>query len=379
MNNDYLKSIDGLRGLAILLVIMFHRDVAYFGWTGVILFFVLSGYLITKVLLTEKDKESFLKTKFKNFWARRILRIFPLYYLYLFILIIVWFAKWFPGQIGTEMPYLITYSYNFYLINVYNSQGPTFLAGHLWSLAIEEQFYLIYPFLIFFCKRGHLKFLVIGLILFSIGFRLFFSFYLFGHSGDDNYQASGNLEYHTLAYMDSFLFGAAIYIFNLDKLRPPTRYLIFIFSILITLIGGLLIYLDLNANETFYVRKYLSNFGIEGDYTKNFYRVWGLVQLNLLFSSLLLLLVSTAKKGFQLWVKRIFELKPLVAMGKVSYGMYVFHGIVIWGLLGICNYDNRYMNKYAFFALCLISTWLVAFVVYHIYEKRFLALKKKFR
>ena len=56
MSYGYYRSIDGLRGLALLLVLMFHQDILYFGWAGIILFFVLSGYLITKVLMTEKEK-----------------------------------------------------------------------------------------------------------------------------------------------------------------------------------------------------------------------------------------------------------------------------------------------------------------------------------
>jgi len=375
MNSDYQRSIDGLRGLAILLVIMFHRDVAYFGWTGVILFFVLSGYLITRVLVAEKDKESSLKTKFKNFWARRILRIFPLYYLYLFILIIILLAKWTSAQVGMEMPYLLTYTYNFYLIHVYDSNGPSFLAGHFWSLSIEEQFYLFYPFLVFLCKRKQLKIAVIGLIVFSVLFRIYFSESQSDYLGDIN----GYIDYHPLSYLDSFLCGAAIFIFRLDKLRPSIQYIIFSLSFLIAVMGGLFVYLDITRGEAFHVRKYLSSFGIAAHYTKNFYRVWGLFQLNLLFSSLLLLLLSTSKNQIHLWLKRFFELRPLVAIGKVSYGMYVFHGIVVWLLLDIFNYEESGMNKYIFFILCLVSTWLVSFAVYHLYEKRFLALKEKFR
>ena len=147
MTNNYLKPIDGLRGLAILLVLMFHLEIAYFGWAGVILFFVLSGYLITKTLYTEKESSSPLKNKFRNFWARRALRIFPLYYLYFFILLLILIFKGLPAN--PEMPWLFTYSYNFYLINVYDTKGPSFLTGHLWSLSIEEQFYLFFPFFCF--------------------------------------------------------------------------------------------------------------------------------------------------------------------------------------------------------------------------------------
>ena len=370
MTNNYLKPIDGLRGLAILLVIMFHLGVAYFGWAGVILFFVLSGYLITKTLYTEKESPSPLKNKFRNFWARRVLRIFPLYYLYFFILSLILILKWIPSN--PEMPWLFTYSYNFYLINVYDTKGPSFLTGHLWSLSIEEQFYLFYPFIVFLFKRNQMKIAVILIMAISILFRLFFSVY-------ETENSSGYLDYHPLTYLDAFLFGAAVFIFKADKMKLSAVYSIFIFSALLTLLGGLYIYIGVNQGQHFSFTKYFSSFGIQAHYTKNLYRVWGLLQLNLFFSSLLLILLLPSNKGFHYWIKRIFEIKPLVAIGKMSYGMYIFHAIIIWLLLTIFNHENTGMNKYVFFILCLGVTWLVAFAVYHLYEKRFLMLKERFR
>ena len=370
MTNNYLKPIDGLRGLAILLVLMFHLEIAYFGWAGVILFFVLSGYLITKTLYTEKESSSPLKNKFRNFWARRALRIFPLYYLYFFILLLILIFKGLPAN--PEMPWLFTYSYNFYLINVYDTKGPSFLTGHLWSLSIEEQFYLFFPFFVFLFKRNQMKIAVIIIIAISILFRLFFSVYEADNS-------SGYLDYHPFTYLDSFLFGAAVFIFKADNMKPSTVYRIFIFSALLTLLGGLYIYMEVNQGERFSFVKYLSSFGIEAHYTKNLYRVWGLLQLNLFFSSLLLLLLLPINKGGLYWIKRIFEIKPLVSIGKMSYGMYIFHAIIVWLLLIIFNHEITGMNKYVFFVLCLGVTWFVAFAVYHLYEKRFLMLKERFR
>jgi peptidoglycan/LPS O-acetylase OafA/YrhL len=137
--------------------------------------------------------------------------------------------------------------------------------------------------------------------------------------------------------------------------------------------------MDINSSETFHVRNYLSSFGIEAHYTKDFYRVWGLLHLNLLFSSLLILLLCDTKSKLHSRLKRIFELRPLVAIGKVSYGMYVFHGIVIWLLLDVFNHGTAFMNKYIFFMVCLVLNWIVSFAVYHLYEKRFLVLKERFR
>ena len=374
MTNDYLRSIDGLRGIAILLVIMFHLNIAYFGWSGVILFFILSGYLITKILLSEKENYLSLK-QLKNFWIRRALRILPLCYLYLIILVVWSFFGSVSFTVGEELPYLLTYTYNFYLISVFDQATPSFLIGHLWSLSIEEQFYIFFPLLIFFSSRDRLKIMVIGLILFSTLSRLFYDVY--AHHNLDGVEYSSFLDYHLIAYLGSFSFGASIFIFRLDKLKPSLGYLVFTISALITFLGGLAVYLDIHRSEPFDFQAYLSSLGVVTEYSKNFYGMWGHFSLNLFFSSVLLLLLLPARNKIHAFFKKLFEFKPLVAIGKISYGMYIFHAIVIWILLRV--FDEMLINKYIFFLLCLLGTWLISFVTYHLYEKRFLALKEKFR
>jgi peptidoglycan/LPS O-acetylase OafA/YrhL len=257
------------------------------------------------------------------------------------------------------------------LINAYEVKEPSFLAGHLWSLSIEEQFYLIYPFLIFFFKRKQLKVAIVALIIFSVLFRIFYS--------SDQGNSNAYLDYHPFSYLDSFLWGAAIFIFRLHTLKTSVGYLVFILCALLTLTGGLFIYMDVNQNEDFHFANYLSSFGIEAHYTKNFYRAWGLIQLNLFFSALLLLILLPGKNRLQPWIKKLFEIKPIVSIGKVSYGMYVFHAIIILLLTDLFNNGNRVMNKYVFCLLSTVAIWLVSLVAYYFYEKRFLALKDKFR
>jgi peptidoglycan/LPS O-acetylase OafA/YrhL len=375
MSKDYLRSIDGLRGIAILLVIMFHLNIVHFGWSGVILFFILSGYLITKILLAEKDKHLTIRHKLKNFWVRRALRILPLSYLYLIILFVFSFFSQIQFNAGAELPYLLTYTYNFYLISVFDQAAPSFLTGHLWSLSIEEQFYIFFPLLIFFNSGNRLKIILIGLILFSVLSRLFYDRFPHYHLNGVDY--SSFLDYHLFAYLGSFSFGASIFIFRLEKLRPFVGFVIFTISALIMLIGGLAVYLDLYKNEPFDLQKYLSSFGLVTEYSKNFYGIWGHFSLNLFYTSILLLLLMPGKNIIHVSVKKFFEIKPLVAIGKVSYGMYIFHAVVIWFFLQV--FEQESINKYLFFLLCLLATWMVSFVAYHLFEKKFLALKEKFR
>lgn len=163
----FIPALDGLRGIAIIMVLLHHftyyrptagidaliGDVLSFFWTGVDLFFVLSGFLITGILLDSRDRERY----FTTFYARRTLRIFPLYYLVLFLAFVV--LPKFPavhavllGQVGpVDLP--PQWPYWWYLTNISIAEGG-WVHGWVdvaWSLAIEEQFYLVWPLVIWLC------------------------------------------------------------------------------------------------------------------------------------------------------------------------------------------------------------------------------------
>src|SRR5437762_11933724 len=108
MNNGYIRSLDGVRALAIILVMTFHFEITHFGWLGVQLFFVLSGFLITGILWKEKTREAPVSYKLKKFWVRRTLRIFPLYFGYLAVLGLTYVLFHFPSYYPTYIPYLLT-------------------------------------------------------------------------------------------------------------------------------------------------------------------------------------------------------------------------------------------------------------------------------
>ncbi len=160
----FIPALDGLRGIAILLVMLHHftyyrltagidaqiGNVLFFFWTGVDLFFVLSGFLITGILLDSRGSERY----FTTFYARRTLRIFPLYYLVLFVAFVV--LPQFPAvhpvlvgndQVQAQWPYWF-YVTNFSIANGGWVHGWVDVA---WSLAIEEQFYLVWPLVIWSC------------------------------------------------------------------------------------------------------------------------------------------------------------------------------------------------------------------------------------
>ncbi len=177
-----IPELDGLRGIAILLVISFHylnNQLAYgtntvgrllanataFGWTGVDLFFVLSGFLIGSILISNKGAQNY----FKPFFARRIVRIIPAYFLALGVFILILNLPYFQGNHffheGNVIP---MWSYFAMLHNVYmgflNTLGNPALSI-TWSIGIEEQFYIIFPFIVYFLKDRWLPFLLIFLII----------------------------------------------------------------------------------------------------------------------------------------------------------------------------------------------------------------------
>ena len=179
---ERLPTLDGVRGLAILLVLAHNylllespsgiagymtERVLNAGWVGVQLFFVLSGFLITWGLLESRDTENY----FRNFYARRVLRIFPLYYLMLILTFLVLPAlNFYPKTIADDAPC------QWWLwLFLSNWSQPYGICGnslpHFWSLAVEEQFYLVWPLAVRYTQPRQLIRLSFGLFLTSFAVR----------------------------------------------------------------------------------------------------------------------------------------------------------------------------------------------------------------
>jgi peptidoglycan/LPS O-acetylase OafA/YrhL len=181
----HLPALDGLRGLAILLVLTEHfvrlqpttvverlvsRGAAV-GWVGVDLFFALSGFLITGILLEAKGGERF----FRNFYLRRAFRIFPLYY---GCLVLVFVVLPHLGVLGADQTRNLLHTQGWfwsYLSNVMIARAGSLSASpmeHFWSLAVEEQFYLVWPLIVWLLPRRRLKTLCLGALLGSLAIRM---------------------------------------------------------------------------------------------------------------------------------------------------------------------------------------------------------------
>lgn len=169
---SYYNRLDGLRFVAILMVLLQHfggvlpRKI-HVGYYGVELFFVISGFLITSILL-EKQNTNF-KSFYLNFITRRILRIFPLYYI---VIATLWVLN--LEIVRAQILPLVTYTYNYAWVYYSIEEAPI---NHFWTLCIEEQYYIIWPFIIYLFRNSKWQLLTFLLISISIGHFLYISEY----------------------------------------------------------------------------------------------------------------------------------------------------------------------------------------------------------
>ncbi|WP_266366277.1 acyltransferase family protein [Tellurirhabdus rosea] len=297
---NYLAQLDGLRFVAVTLVMLDHwlgeRVRLPLGYFGVNLFFVLSGFLITRILLHSKTKDRKLERghghSLKQFYIRRSLRIFPIYYLTLFVLAAVSFPA-----VREYLVWFLTYTQNIWIALHQTWFGAV---DHLWSLAVEEQFYIFFPFLVFYTPDRYLL-RMLGLLV-AIAFLL--RLYL-------------------------FLTGAA---WMVQFVMMPTCLDAFG-------LGGVLAWLMVNHRDRF--EKLAGNgwllalsFGL---YVADLYFLKTLEPARNLFTDVMdrfftslfcFFLIGGAVVGYRGLTRTFLEHPLSNYLGRISYGLYLFHNIV---------------------------------------------------
>jgi peptidoglycan/LPS O-acetylase OafA/YrhL len=358
-----MSQLDALRFFAVLGVLVAHtwhpkRLPWLFGdldWAGlgVRLFFVLSGFLITGILLDCRNiaEKNEMPSMFfiKQFYARRFLRIFPIYYLVVIIALIVNLP---PAR--EVWGWLITYTTNVYI--TLNNEWVGRL-GHFWTLAVEEQFYLVWPWIILFVPRKRL--LPIILFFISLGplYRVFaYKLYQFDIGAMD-FKAST----FTLGSLDSLAIGALLALawsLDIPKLTLQ-KYL----ERLILPIGMILYTICL---VLYHYRIKPSVFFIAGDFAASLIFAW---------------LVSTAGLGFKGLAGKVLELKPLNYLGKITYGIYVYHNFAPLILVPVLNRFGYELHTPGFtnFILSGLLTILIASLSWHWFEQPINNLKRYFQ
>jgi len=337
-----IPQLDAVRGLAVLGVLLHNTDIypslhlgfiADNGWMGVDLFFVLSGLLITGILVDTKQSEDY----FRNFYARRCLRIWPLYYsTLLFMFVIVPLLR--PSEAHTifEARSSPWWSFPLFLQNflVPMPTAATGLLGVTWSLAVEEQFYLVWPLVVRFCTETQLRRIAIAVICFSPALR----FYLLRHQV---------LIYsNTFCRLDGLMAGALLALALRSASFVPSRFVMRAWIVfLVSAPLALLI-------ETLHAR-------------------WIVFSLTALAS---VSFVYLALFSTQRWFQALMTSRFLVYTGTISYGIYLLQKIPLDAAKAF------HLDKYGLLALPItaVITYAMAALSWSFLEKPVLSLKRYF-
>ena len=347
--SKYLPSIDSLRALAVLAVIIYHVDVNYLpgGFLGVDLFFVLSGYLISSLIIKEYRKTGSLNLY--NFYIRRARRLLPAVYFMITVglVVMVLFNEVLLRKSHLDAIFGYIYSSNwwyiFHKLDYFDSFGAQSPFKHLWSLAIEEQFYMIFP-LLFLLVNGKKK------------------------SKDGTYKLNKNFLYVVLGLILVSLI-AHILLFDINNISriyfgTDTR----AFSLLVGVVGAILYPMErlhakvtLQQNMVYSVVSLVSIATLitvmiyTSEYNTLLYR-GGFLLVAILG---LIVIISSGKQ--HTLMSRLLSFKPVVFIGKISYSLYLWH----FPVLVLTTPVSEIGNPNIFFVILrIVLTFAVAIVSY---------------
>jgi peptidoglycan/LPS O-acetylase OafA/YrhL len=373
MPGTHFAQLDGLRGLAILLVMMYHFSLPYpgahshdaglvlqlaqAGWMGVDLFFVLSGFLITGILVDTRGQ----KHNLRNFLGRRFLRIWPLYYLSLLVLLVLMpmVLPSVPAALQSmrdKQAWFWLYGAN-WLFAIEGGFSRT-SGGYFWSLAVEEQFYLLWPFVVYALSDRALLRTSLALLCLSVASRIVLV--SIGVS-------TGSLYTMTFTHLDGLAVGSCLAI----CMRSPElssrvkRYL----PIAAAVAGCGLVAVRVADRDLFFWSKNMATYG----YTF----------IVILFGALLLRVVWS-DRGSSL--NRFFSSGVMTQFGKYSYALYMVH-VPVASLMfpltyrALARFDSfiGYEGVYlVFVASSFCISWGLSVASWYVFERRILALKRHF-
>ena len=304
-----------------------------FGHYGVNMFFVISGFLITTLLVREKEKYG--KISYPKFFMRRLLRIFPLYYLTLAIYCILVLALESDivraESFWDNLPYFVTYTSNFFV----DLEGRGTIFYFAWSLATEEQFYIFWPLCLVFLSNNRALYLMASIVL------------LKGISETGLFPPTLTSILYKIPY--TICLGSSLAILIAVKKYYERLSFLFNFS------QSPIVYLAI-----------LSAVFLAGD----------TILLKTL-PVLMTLLVCSVILNSEFFGKSLFTSKFFVSFGKVSYGMYLFHMIVSNVVRKAAILTGLDLGPITYFLATIFITYLVAWVSFNTFEKFFLQLKVK--
>jgi peptidoglycan/LPS O-acetylase OafA/YrhL len=355
-----MPQLDSLRFFAMLAVLIAHNaDPRLFPWIfgtfpwatlGVRLFFVLSGFLITGILLDCRDLADATSQNrlflIRQFYFRRFLRIFPIYYL---VLAVVFAVNLYPAR--EIWIWLVTYTSNIYISRHGHWIGSL---GHFWTLAVEEQFYICWPWLVLFAPRKWLTPMLSFAIVLAPLYR-FFAVTTYPADFANGVMAKSTF---TFSCLDSLAAGALLAVISQSISR---REMIPKFLNRIILPMGIIFFMVV--------------------FLLHYYKIDSIayyVFSDLFCTIIFCWLVSSASRGFNGIAGSLLEFHLLIYLGKITYGVYVYHNFVpaLLSLIIGTAYDRRSLSH---FILSIAVTLAVASLSWHLVEQPINNLKGYFK
>jgi len=373
-NRRHYPGLDGLRAIAVLMVFEQHyvnnAPEAVWGWMGVRIFFALSGFLITGILYDTRNDEK----RWSTFYARRALRIFPLYYGVLLIAAALYpLCRWqlhetyflWPVYLQNFARFLSpTKALGGQIDHLYSGQYVSPVVrlrmGHFWSLAVEEQFYLIWPFIVFAVKRREtlMKICVAVCVLCPI-IRLICAFTI-----PESWLVLGFQERFTFVQFDALLIGGLFALW----LRGPHPDLTRLAKQLFLALAGVFLFSEVFCFQVFH------RFLIPTIFKPTFGSI-GLSLVDLWGAVLVLLAIDPST-----WFSRVLQNRVLRYLGTISYGFYIYHDL-LHDFYARVPLHFHIPDPYAITTslVALICTFIIASVSFYAFERPILRLKRYFR
>lgn len=342
--HHHIPALDGVRGLAVSLVVLQHSGLAVGGRIGVDLFFVLSGFLITGILLREQDETG--RIGLRNFYARRVLRLFPALFL-MVVVVTAFVAIVHPTQLWMTVQNagsILLYFFNWVLVwQMPDATLHQSMFSHVWSLSVEEQFYLLWPLVLIIAARFRAPHTVLATII-AAGIL----YPAIGRAAIADSAPELQIYFRSDMRFDGLMFGAAVALLTQTCHSRPR------FSTLLAILGWAALAIILVMARTELLE------------TGALYQ-WGFTLVNFCGAALIASLVWCPAQQLQ----KLMSLAWLRWLGVISYGIYLWHWPVFRALRPL---EGGWTRKVTEIALSI----LIAALSYYLMERRFLRLKHLF-
>lgn len=304
----HTQSLDGIRAIAVFMVMCFHYGYFAPGWIGVQIFFTLSGYLITAILLREREQP--FRTYILRFYWHRAVRILPLVLLFLALAALFFLITGTPKGLPSDWLWVIGFLTNCARLRP-QDVDPAYL--HLWSLAVEQQFYLLWPLFVYFLSPKSFRTLILAILILTPLVRLVTFAVIMSTTPDSDY-AGKAIYVLTFTQLDAFAAGAAIAVFSLERVRRPLSRLV-----IAIVCAGILGLAVLVSAYTKGLPAFKASLGYAMFLLQGYGYVWAYSVLNVISTLLIICAIQPTI------LQKLLASSVLARVGRISFGIYVYH------------------------------------------------------